>query len=246
MTDFTVDQPGVALSYGEKYTWSIQVRDGSPSILTDPTSSIVNITFTDPTGSVTIGPVATDRNDIGLYSYSYTLPSNGPSGSWIVSFTYNMGGDSPIKTYKFEVEETTEFDYTITPTSITIAVIRGYLGYISQNLLPNAKVQMNILKDSVYIDKIKSPKADADVIMWAKITLIGKNCYAWYTANHERAFSEEQNTNNQETLAELDREAIKWELLASQDDSTGVVFDVNNVGLVVGKSVSTLLNNAAD
>ncbi len=240
MTDFTVQEPHGALLYGEIFTWSMQVRDGVAK-LADPAGQSVTVDVYDSANNQLITSDAATRTAVGLYYYSYTIPSAGPTGGWKISFSYTLGTDSPINSRKFEVDQIQTFDYTTTPTIITVSWMRGYLMNISQNILPNSTISMEITAQSLYIDQIKSALADSDVIIWAKIFRIAHHAYAIYTANHERTMTEEDNINNENLVRTFESKAFEFEILAKTGDTVGIDFTMDTIAAVYGKSVSRRL-----
>ena len=239
MTDFTVQEPQGSLLYGEIHTWRMQIRDGTGTRI-DPTSQQVTVQVTDPTEVIKLSiPTYATRSGTGLYYYSYTLPAIGPAGVWKITFTYTIGTDTPIHTRKFVVDQIEVVNYAVTPTTITVSWMRGYMDNISEALLSTSTLAMYILKDELYINTRKSPVAPDDIITWAKITRIAFHAYGWYTSQHERTFSEEENINNRQTLAQMEAEAIDWELLALNASSEEFTVTANSVAAVYGKSVST-------
>lgn len=238
MTDFSVMEPTRALLYGESFTWSMQIRDGSGTLV-DPDAQQVTVQVTDAAGAVKLAvPTYATRSDIGLYYYTYTNPSIGPPGIWIISFTYGLNGENPIWTRKFIVDQVISIDYTVAPSTITVSWMRGYMAEIGEGLLPTSTLSMFILKDSTYIDARKSPKASADIVIWAKITRIAYHAFSWYTSQYERTFSEEESINNREALTRLEAEALDWELLALNASSEEFTANADTVAAIYGKSVS--------
>jgi hypothetical protein len=238
MTDFTVMEPTRSLLYGESFTWSMQIRDGAGD-LADPVSNQVTVQITDSAGAIKLGvPTYATRSDIGIFYHTYAVPGIGPAGIWIITFSYTLGTLSPIHTRKFIVDQILSIDYTAVPSTIDVSYMRGYLSDIGEGLLPTSTLSMYILKDSTYIDSIKNANASSDIVAWAKVTRIAYHCFAWYTSQYERTFSEQEVVNNREALTRLEAESIDWELLARNASTEEIAFEESTIAMKYGKSVS--------
>lgn len=240
MTDFYVMEPNRSLLYGEGHTWSMQIRDGIGSLV-DPASNSVLVDITNQADTELVTDAAATRTGVGLYYYTYVVPLTGPSGMWRVDFAYTLAGNAHKYSRKFGVDQIEVIDYTTTPTTITISWMRGYLMQISQNLIPDSTLAMEITAQGIYVDQVKSGLANSDIVTWAKIFRIAHHAYAIYTANHERSMSEEDNINNENLVATLQEKAAEFELLARTGDTTGIDFTLDTIAAVYGKSVSPKL-----
>jgi hypothetical protein len=240
MTDFYVMEPNRSLLFGEGQTWSMQIRDGTGDLV-DPASQSVTADVYDSGNTQLVTAGAAVRTGVGLYYYTYVIPGAGPAGIWRMDFNYTLSGNAHKYSRKFGVDQIEVVDYTDTPATITVSWMRGYLMQISQSLLPDSTLAMEIVAQSLYIDQVKSPLANSDVVIWAKIFRIAHAAYALYTANHERTMTEEDNINNENMVRTLETKAIEFEILAKTGDTAGIDFTMNTIAAVYGKSVSSTL-----
>jgi len=88
---------------GSDVTLSIQYYgiDGLPT----NTDSMPEITIKDLSGTTVIGPtnVGVSRSDIGLYTYSYSIPTLADKGNWTDSWAAAIGGISVQNMFQFLV-----------------------------------------------------------------------------------------------------------------------------------------------
>ena len=143
----------------QHHEFRVEIRLGNDLTNVDAT---VAVEIFDANNVSMVTGVAT-ADGTGIYYYLYQIPSTPTSGTWMITFSYAVGGKSSVEKQRFEVSSISPVLATPTDLTPTVDNIRNFLS-LNKTTLTDPKILLHIKVARVTIDYEKSYYASAENI----------------------------------------------------------------------------------